>query len=300
MFVVILAMLMQPNACNAIASDWIRGSDLANVLPALSELPPDLKISPSPLPGQTRIFRPAELRRLAAANHLNATLTGDICFSWKVKPVSPGDLEAAMRGTLAGRDPRIEIVDRSLIPAPEGTIVFPFPGLGANSSSGAIWRGYVLYGGKQRFPIWARVRITIAEKRIVAATALHFGDALQPEQLRVEAYTGALPREEPVTELSDVIGMIARRDIPVGTPICGSMLETPREIQRGDTVSVIAQAGTATVEAQGVAEQDGRRGDVITLRNPRSGKTFRGKVEKKDVVAVVPGGFFGLVAEGKS
>jgi flagella basal body P-ring formation protein FlgA len=116
----------------------------------------------------------------------------------------------------------------------------------------------------------------------------------------VEAYTGALPREEPVTELSHVIGMVARRDIPVGTPICGSMLETPREVQRGDTVSVIAQAGTATIEAQGVAEQDGRRGDVITLRNPRSGKTFRGKVEKKDVVAVVPGGFFGLVAEGKS
>ncbi len=199
MLAVMLAMLMQPSVCKVIAADWIRGSDLANALPAFSALPPDLKISLSPLPGQTRIFHPAELRRLAIANHLKATAAGDVCFSWKLSPVTPDSFEAAMKATLAGRNPRIEILDRSLIPAPEGEIVFPWRGLGADSAAGAIWRGYVSYAGTRQFPIWARVRITINEKRVLAASVLHFGDTVQADGLRVEAYTGGLPREEPIT-----------------------------------------------------------------------------------------------------
>ncbi|MBV9500137.1 MAG: flagellar basal body P-ring formation protein FlgA [Acidobacteriaceae bacterium] len=300
MLVVLLAVLMQPVACHSIASDWIQGSDLADALPAFSGLLADTKISPAPFPGQVRIFHPAELRRLAIANRLNAEITGDICFSWKLNALSPDVLEAAMKSTLAGREPQVEILEQSLAPVPEGTVVFPYSGLGSNSPSGALWRGYVAYAGSRRFPIWARVRITIAEKRVIAASAVHFGDALKSEQLREQVYTGAPPREECVSDMSKIAGMTARRDIAAGTPICAWMLEPPREVVRGDTVSVIAQSGAAVIEAQGVAEQDGRRGDIITLRNPRSGKTFRGRVEKKDVVAVVPGGFFGLVAEGKS
>ncbi len=300
MLAVILAMLMQPVACHTIASDWIHGSDLADALPTFSGLPADVKISPAPLPGQTRIFHPAELRRLAIANHLTAEATSDICFSWKLNPLTLDVLQTGMNATLAGRNPKIEILDRSLIPVPEGTVVFPYSSLGGDSSSGALWRGYVAYAGSRRFPIWARVRITITEKRVMAAAAAHFGDVLKREQLREEMYTGALPRQECVSDISKIAGMIARREIAAGAPICASMLEAPREVVRGDTVSVIAQAGAAVIETQGVAEQDGRRGDIITLRNPRSGKIFRGRVQKKDVVAVVPGGFFGLVAEGKS
>ncbi len=296
----LLAFLVQPLACHAIHSDWISGRDLAQANPAFSTLPADLQLSPAPLPGQQRVFRAGELRRIAVANHLTvAPAYTETCFAWPVKIPDRATLVTAIGKTLAGRNPHVEILEQSLMPAPEGEVVFPLSGMSGISSHPIIWRGYVLYAGTRRFPIWARVRATVTEPRVVATNLIRTGDILKRSDLRLETYQGPVDRDAFLSDLPSAVGMIARRDLPAGSPISDSMIAKPRDVERGDLVSVTVQSGAAVVEAQGLAEQSGRRGDIITVRNPRTGKIFHARIQDKGSVIVVPGGFFGLVGEGK-
>ena len=84
-----------------------------------------------------------------------------------------------------------------------------------------------------------------------------------------------------------------------GAPLLESMLEPPREVNRGDVVNAIVQNGAARLDVQAVAEDSGRKGQIISVRNPRSGRSFQARVEEKGTVVVVPGGQYGLVVENK-
>src|SRR5581483_797846 len=108
---------------------------------------------------------------------------------------------------------------------------------------------------------------------------------------------GPLSRQEAVGDLKNAIGMLARFDIPAGTLLAKNMLDAPKEVERGDTVVVVVESGTTRIETQGVAEQSGQTGAVITVRNDKSGRKFRARVEGKGKVLVVPGGPAGLVSE---
>ena len=297
--VFILAFLTGPLACHAIHSDLIAGRDLAQAIPALSKLPPDLPISPAPVPGQQRIFHPSELRRIAAANHITAEPASDVCFEWQVKVPGRDALMEAMQRALSNRKPAIEILDQSLIPAPDGKIVFPLSGMSGISDHPIIWRGYVVYAAHRRFPIWVRAAITVTESRLVAVSALKPGDLIAASDVRVETYQGPVGREAGLSEVSAALGMIARRDIPAGVPIYAYMLDRPRDVERGQLVSVTVQAGAAVIQAQGMAEQSGHRGDIINIRNPQTGKIYHARIQDKGSVVVVPGGAFGLVGDDR-
>ena len=103
MNIFLVVALLQPLACRPLHSDWIYGRDLAAAAPELAQLPPDLPISLSPVPGQPRVFHAGDLLRLATANHLPASVFTNICFAWAVSIPTRENLAAAMDKTLEGR-----------------------------------------------------------------------------------------------------------------------------------------------------------------------------------------------------
>jgi hypothetical protein len=147
-------------------SDSIRAADLVPAFPEMTVLDPALVISPGPLPGLTRIFHPPELRRLAAVHGLASSPHSDICVTRRVLPLDPQRLLEAMRAEMPAA--RIELLDFSRQSAPEGPIHFSRNGLHIGSviaAQGAIWTGWVEYGERGRFPIWARVRVPVSVHR---------------------------------------------------------------------------------------------------------------------------------------
>jgi flagella basal body P-ring formation protein FlgA len=50
-------------------------------------------------------------------------------------------------------------------------------------------------------------------------------------------------------------------------------------VRRGDSVQVDVESGGAHLRFAAVAEASASEGDVIELRNPLSGKTFRGRLD---------------------
>ncbi len=295
----LLLAIISPVACLPVKSDWIHGRDLAAAVPALSAIAPDAQIGLSPLPGQQRVFRIPELKRIALTNHFSGDITEDVCFAWALAVPDKKQMQEAMTKALTGRNPFIEIVESSLSPVPEGEMVFPLSGLTMESDKPSMWRGYIRYAENRKLQVWARVIVKVKERHVVASADLHSGDSIQKEQIKLDDYEGPVRREKFLVDPAQAEGLLIRRPVTAGTPLTEDMLESPRDVNRGDVVSAIVQTGAARIEVQGVAESDGRKGQVISVRNPRSGRSFRGRIEEKGTVVVVPGGQFGLVVESQ-
>lgn len=273
-------------ACHPVDGDKILGSDLAAALPAFAAIPPDAVAGYSPQPGMRRIFEAGDLARLAATYHLPAPGAISLCLERAAAPPDPGHMQEVMMQTVGDPSAHLEIVAFSQFRVPSGEMVFPRESLGAASSGGeAVWNGYIAYDGGH-FPIWARVRLTVKQRRLVAVADLRPGHVLATEDVRVEEVEEFPTRAAVLTRAEDAIGLTPRRVIVAGKPLSATVLEMPNDVDRGQTLVAEARSGAAIVKIEAEAQTGGKRGQTIMLRNPASGKLFRARVEGKGLVVV--------------
>ena len=174
---------------------------------------------------------------------------------------------------------KLEIVEMSRFPVPEGEVFFPASGLQRSASSPLLWRGYVNYGSDRKFSIWARVNLIVRATRVLATESLRAGQLIRPEQIRVEQYEGP-PLDPGFAATADQVeGRMLRGFIAAGSALKTANLEAPREITRGEVVTVEVHNGAAHLTMQARAESSGRRGETVQLLNESSGKHFRATVE---------------------
>jgi flagella basal body P-ring formation protein FlgA len=229
-----------------------------------------------------RVFRASELKTIAEGFHL-APPAGEICIRRTVAPPDPERMLAAMRKTLPGA--RIEILDFSHRPIPEGDMEFPRSGL-RDSPSGAFWSGNIHYGGNHLFSIWAKVAVWLKVKRVVALTDFAPGETIAEDRIRVE------PREEfPAAgnfpdSTDQVSGQLARTPIRAGTTIRATQLEAPKQVLSGEMVTVDVWSGGAHLKLEARAESSGVRGQTIPVLNPATQKRFWARVEGKGRMSV--------------
>jgi flagella basal body P-ring formation protein FlgA len=297
MLSLMLAAITALSDCRVIQQDHILGRDLAAAIPGLQALPPASDFGLAPTPGHARVFQTAELRRIAEVNHIDAELTNNACFVWPMRKVPQDILLGSMRRSFGSRQVEIELIDSSLWPAPEGEISFPLSSLALSTSGISLWRGYVGYASNRHFEIWARVRIYVKEMHVIAAEKLPAGQPLRASQLKAGSYEGAITRNQPFTAVDEVVGLMPRFDISAGKTLTRDLLDFPKEVERGDTVTVASEAGHARVEAECVAEEGGRIGAVIPVHNARSGRKFRALIQAKGKAVVAFSDALGLLAE---
>jgi flagella basal body P-ring formation protein FlgA len=75
--------------------------------------------------------------------------------------------------------------------------------------------------------------------------------------------------------IDEIDGRIPWRPIAKGSEIQLAWLRLPADINRGDTVDVEVRSGAARLSFPAIADAGGHTGDLITLRNPSSGKHFK-------------------------
>ncbi len=293
----VLAFVVPQMDCVAIQHEKVLGKDLASAVPALQALAADGEFGPAPLPGNKRVFERRELARIAAENQIAAVPDRDVCFAWATKQLARESIRNAMQLALGPRQVQIDVLDRSLWPAPEGEIVFPLSSLTLNANGIALWRGFVRYGTARRFDIWARARISVTETRVIATQKISGGRPVAAAQIGTETYEGALTRERPYACVQDVVGFIPKFDLLPGTVLTDRLLDAPHDVERGETLAVTAQIGLARVEAECVAEDSGRAGTIIPVHNARSGRRLRVLVEGKGKAVVASSDALGLLAE---
>jgi flagella basal body P-ring formation protein FlgA len=261
-------------------SDEIRVRDLAPSFAAVADLPLDTVVALAPAPGVQRRFEIAELRRIAQRLHLPEP-EREVCVERRLLRLTSEGILAAMRAQLP--EARIELLEYSQYPVPEGELEFPRATL-RPGSTGAIWNGFIRYG-RHRAPVWARVRASVASPRVVALADLPAGRPIDAASLTVETRAEFPALESFPSAAEEVAGKIPRRTVPAGTPIRGAWLDPPRAVLRGETVQVEARQGGAILQFSGQAQASGSIGQTILVLNMISNKRFPARVEGKGRVS---------------
>lgn len=288
-----LMTMMSHPGCEFVSGEQIFSADLSRALPVFAAMPQDTVIGYSPAPGARRILQLPELKRIGAQYGIAVPFDSQACFEWKMRTITENDVRTAIRESLKAPEARVEVLAISKAPAPEGQLTFAPSGLSAatniDPATPITWRGYVQYDSTRRFAVWARVRISAAMPRVVAVEQLAAGRPVGKEQVRLETCEDFPLRSDTARSLEEVIGRMPRRAVRAGLAVLRSDLAEAFQVERGDTVEVTAVSGAAQLALEAQAEASGRQGDVISLRNPVSGKLFRARIEGKGRAIVVVG-----------
>jgi flagella basal body P-ring formation protein FlgA len=96
---------------------------------------------------------------------------------------------------------------------------------------------------------------------------------VQLENRRISSDLGPI-----VTEIDDIIGKEARRNLSPGKTLNYADLRAPELIARGDLVTLVSGGGGLKVSMQGKAMASGAAGDRILVTNLSSGKRIEGVI----------------------
>lgn len=285
-----MAILLAAAACVAVDGEKILARDLAPATEAFRALAPDTDMGYSPAPGARRVLHAAELSRMIARHGGVPGQMREICIERATEKLTQETIAAALRTAAGNRQATIALLDWSRYPVPRGEIQFPLAGITPVHGGELLWRGYVRYGSSQRCAIWARVRVSLRQPRVVARVALPAGRPILREQLQVEEVEASPFGARPVEVMDAVVGRLARRRLAAGAPIFASLLEAPQEIHSGDTVTVEVSSGQARLSFEARADSGGRKGDTIPVRNPATGKSLRARVESAGKASIAVAG----------
>jgi flagella basal body P-ring formation protein FlgA len=284
--------------CVAVSTDRIVAGDLAATVPLFQDLDPRTPVGFTPLPGTRRVISARELTLMAERHGLQApadALPAGVCVERATAPLSRADLKTALVSALGVAGAELNVLDFSSEPLPPGRLEFQRSGLNQPPRDApeapVIWRGSLIYDGGRSATVWARVRITVERTWFVATENIPAGVLIRSQQVK-QTSGRRFPRLTPsIGSAGEIIGKIALRGIQAGQPFLSSGLAGPLEVQRGDKIHVRALDGLAELSFDAIAESSGKKGAVIQVRNPSSGRNFRAVIEDKGqaVVRSFPG-----------
>ncbi len=90
--------------------------------------------------------------------------------------------------------------------------------------------------------------------------------------------------------ISDVIGLKSLRKLRKHQVVLSSAFKRPPLIQRGDSITILAEVAGIKVRAAGIALKSGRQGDRLLVKNIRSKQTLQSIIQDAHTVAVYSGG----------
>jgi flagella basal body P-ring formation protein FlgA len=112
------------------------------------------------------------------------------------------------------------------------------------------------------------------------------GTVITQDDVELKDYPKNKIGNDYVTEISEIIGKAANKNLNKNTPVFSGDIKNPVVITKNSTVSAIYKNNAIEVKALAVALEDGGAGDVIRLKNFDSGKQFKGLVQEDGSVLV--------------
>lgn len=140
--------------------------------------------------------------------------------------------------------------------------------------------------GNKPWKIFVQANIAILEKVAVLSRPVVRGDVLSREMLRFESKDISRLGNRYVKDAEPLLGYRFKSPAGQGKLLAPRMLETPRMVRRGQTVTLLAEAGGIQVRMSGKALADGAMGKLIRVRNLGSKRIIEGEVIAKGTVKV--------------
>jgi flagella basal body P-ring formation protein FlgA len=135
--------------------------------------------------------------------------------------------------------------------------------------------------------LYVPVRIVGTSPVAVAVHAIVQGTMLKTGDLKIEEHDIS---ELPLGFLDDpaiAVGLTASRPIPGGAYITNQQLVAAKAVQRGQSVTLLADAGGISVRMAGKALSDGLMNQRVRVQNLSSGKIVEGIARSEQVVEII-------------
>jgi flagellar basal body P-ring formation protein FlgA len=135
--------------------------------------------------------------------------------------------------------------------------------------------------------LYVPVRIVATSPVAVAAHAIVAGAEIKAADLKIEEHDIS---ELPLGFLDDpaiALGLTASRPIAGGAYLTNQQLAAPKAVQRGQAVTLLADAGGISVRMAGRALTDGLINQRVRVQNLSSGKIVEGIARSQQIVEII-------------
>ncbi len=123
---------------------------------------------------------------------------------------------------------------------------------------------------------------------LVAQTSLRRHDLPSETQFSLQRMDITSLLEQPVSAFETIEGLRMRRNLAKGQILTTSAVEPVPDIEVGREVSIQCSNDLFTIATAGTAQQSGRVGDVIRVKNRTSGKLVQARILDNSTVAIAP------------
>lgn len=267
------------------------GADLAGALSLVD-------LGPAPGAGEEVILRRAQIEQWLRASKLNLSeaawsLPPELRLRGQGQVLSEESLKMALERYLSETEP-YRTGEYTLINAnfgrlptlPPGRVTYRF--VPQSSSNPAYLSGNFFFNvdGKEAARARVTAQVDLSVRAVVAARPLSRGHVLAEDDVSLSMVPFAQARGA-LTDPAMVLGNAVKNNLNAGEPISERNLTKSLMVRRGDTVTIVAQAGGLKVTASGQARQDGALGDTVSVTNLNSNKNVAGRVIGPNLVEIV-------------
>jgi flagella basal body P-ring formation protein FlgA len=141
-------------------------------------------------------------------------------------------------------------------------------------------------GGKEEAKLWAKVDLRVFQEVVVSSQSLISNEIVTGKEVRLERRDISKLTARPFYRLDEVVGQQVARPITVNETLTHISINRPTLMRRGNAVLLVYENGGIRVEVPGTAEENGRAGELIQVKNPSSGKLLRGRVLDGRIVRI--------------
>ena len=140
--------------------------------------------------------------------------------------------------------------------------------------------------GDKRWKIHVPVKFVQYAKVLTAKRTLTRGSALNTNDVKKIRMDVSRLSSDYFSDSSEIKGMVLKQRLKQGQVIRNGILEIPRLIKRGEIITILASTNTLSIRVKGEALMDGRKDDVIRVKNHGSNKVIQAKVISTGIVQV--------------
>lgn len=107
------------------------------------------------------------------------------------------------------------------------------------------------------------------------------------DDLQLKKYNISNSRSGLIMQMDEVVGLTSKRALQPGKPLTRAGLVEPLLVKRDQPIMIVAHMAGITASMPGVALKNGRKGDMIKVRNISSQRVISGRVDDDGIVATV-------------
>jgi flagella basal body P-ring formation protein FlgA len=146
--------------------------------------------------------------------------------------------------------------------------------------------GIIRVNGKDACHLRLSAWVDVFEPVVCASRDLEKKERIREKDLYLARKNVSHLSSEVLTDMTEAVGLTAKRAIKSDACLKKWMLEKPSAVERGDLVTILAEAGALRVTVSGTVMEKGYLGEVVKVKSTMSKKVIYAKVINSKTVWV--------------